>query len=175
MQSYVENDFTEEKIFSEIDRLAEFIREDYQADTSKMYTNEETEQAIYQEVSGIPGLKPFVLERRENVLMQLDSLANTVSSLNASIQSQPTKIILHPNYPNPFNPATNIKYELPGTNYVDLSIYNLLGQKVATLISSHHSQGNYQIEWDATGLPSGIYYYQLEYTYREVKKMLVVK
>ncbi len=176
IQSYVENDFTEEKIFSEIDRLAEFIREDYQADTSKMYTNEETEQAIYQEVSGIPGLKPFILERRKNVMIQLDSLANTVSSLNASIQSQPTKIILHPNYPNPFNPSTKIKYKLPGTNYVQLSIYNLLGQKVATLISSHQSPGNYQIQWDARGLSSGIYYYQLEAgDFREVKKMLVVK
>ncbi len=71
------------------------------------------------------------------------------------------KFNLHQNYPNPFNPTTNINYQLPITNYVDLSIYNLLGQKVATLISQQQEAGFHQLEWDATGLASGVYYYRL--------------
>jgi len=65
---------------------------------------------------------------------------------------------LHQNYPNPFNPRTIINYELPITNYVDLSIYNLLGQKVVTLISKIEVAGYHQVEWNANGIPSGVYY-----------------
>jgi len=72
-----------------------------------------------------------------------------------------TSFELYQNYPNPFNPKTIINYELPITNNVDLSIYNILGQKVATLVSKKQSVGRYQVEWDASGYASGVYIYRL--------------
>ncbi len=80
------------------------------------------------------------------------------------------------NYPNPFNPKTSINYELPITNYVDLSIYNVLGQKVVNLVSQKQVAGSYQVEWDASGFASGIYYYKIETgEFVDVKKMIVIK
>jgi len=66
------------------------------------------------------------------------------------------------NYPNPFNPTTTITYQLPVVSNVELNIYNLLGQKVATLVSEKQSIGNYKVEWDASSFTSGIYFYRLK-------------
>jgi len=68
---------------------------------------------------------------------------------------------LFQNYPNPFNTVTAIGYQLSAVSQVELSIYNLLGQKVATLISEKQPAGKYQVEWDASGFASGVYYYRL--------------
>jgi len=65
------------------------------------------------------------------------------------------------NYPNPFNPKTIINYELPITSEIELSIYNILGQKVATLVSKKQPAGRYQVEWDASRFASGVYFYRL--------------
>jgi hypothetical protein len=73
----------------------------------------------------------------------------------------PRSNTLHHNYPNPFNPKTKINYDLPITNYVNLSIYNLLGQKIATLVDEQKIAGFHQVEWDASGMASGIYYYRI--------------
>lgn len=69
---------------------------------------------------------------------------------------------LFQNYPNPFNPVTSIEYQLPQISQVDLSIFNILGQKVATLVSEKQLAGSYKVEWDAGGFASGIYFYRLE-------------
>ncbi len=88
----------------------------------------------------------------------------------------PLEYSLSQNYPNPFNPLTMINYQLPKTNYVELTIYNLLGQKVATLVSGKQKAGNHQVEWDASRFASGVYYYQLMAgDYREVKKMILLR
>jgi hypothetical protein len=80
------------------------------------------------------------------------------------------------NYPNPFNSRTMINYDLPITNYVELSIYNLNGQKITTLISETKSAGTYTIEWDASEFASGVYYYELRTRdYHDVKKMVLTK
>ena len=68
---------------------------------------------------------------------------------------------LKPNYPNPFNPSTMINYQLPIKSEVDLSIYNMLGEKVTTLVSEKQTAGNYNIKWYAENYPSGIYLYKL--------------
>jgi hypothetical protein len=83
---------------------------------------------------------------------------------------------LSQNYPNPFNPITIINYELRMTNDVEVNIYNVLGEKVQTLVSESQVAGNHSIEWDATGLASGIYYYELKTAnFRDVKKMIFMK
>jgi rhodanese-related sulfurtransferase len=83
---------------------------------------------------------------------------------------------LSQNYPNPFNPVTMINYQLPESNDVELNVYNLIGQKVMTLVSSRQQAGKYSITWDASGLASGIYYYELRAgKYSDVKKMVYIQ
>jgi uncharacterized repeat protein (TIGR02543 family) len=73
----------------------------------------------------------------------------------------PTIYRLYQNYPNPFNPSTRIKYQLPRASAVELSVYNLLGQKVAILVSGDKQAGYHHVVWDAYGFASGIYFYRL--------------
>jgi hypothetical protein len=88
----------------------------------------------------------------------------------------PQGYLLSQNYPNPFNPTTKINYELPITNYVDLSIYNILGRRVTTLVSQQQKTGLHQVEWDATGFASGLYYYRIEAgNFIETRKMIYLK
>ena len=83
---------------------------------------------------------------------------------------------MHQNYPNPFNPKTIINYELPITNDVELNVYNLTGQKIATLVQETQRAGHHQVEWDASGFASGVYYYRIEAgEFVEVKKMILVR
>ena len=68
---------------------------------------------------------------------------------------------LNQNFPNPFNPTTKISYQLPITSYVSLIVYDVLGNEVANLVDEEKPAGNYEIEFDASNLPSGIYYYAM--------------
>jgi ATP adenylyltransferase/5',5'''-P-1,P-4-tetraphosphate phosphorylase II len=69
-----------------------------------------------------------------------------------------------------------INYQLPITNYVDLSVYNLLGQKVATLVNKRQQAGHYQIEWDATGFAGGVYYCRIKAgNFVQTRKMIYLK
>ena len=98
------------------------------------------------------------------------------------VQTRPAAFALANNYPNPFNPATTIKYSLPQAADVELIVYNVLGQPVRTLIAEHQSAGRYAVEWDATNnnghsLSSGMYFYRLAAggEFLETKKMLLLK
>jgi hypothetical protein len=91
-------------------------------------------------------------------------------------EKAPLKFALEQNYPNPFNPTTMINYQLPRTCDVELNIYNLLGQEVATLVNKRQQTGMYQIEWDATGFSSGVYYYRIEAgNFVQTRKMIYLK
>jgi hypothetical protein len=80
------------------------------------------------------------------------------------------------NYPNPFNPSTTIRYTLPGTEFVTVRIFNLLGQQVETLVNQQQTAGEYTIHYDASRLSSGLYFYQLHAgNFTEVRKMLLLK
>ncbi len=74
----------------------------------------------------------------------------------------PSKFNLEQNYPNPFNPTTKIKYSIPESNQVSLKVYNSIGQEVATIFEGYQQAGNYLVGYDAAGLSSGIYMYQLQ-------------
>jgi hypothetical protein len=74
----------------------------------------------------------------------------------------PAGFFLSQNYPNPFNPETVIRYQLPVSAYVDLSIYNSAGQKVATTVAERQPAGDYKVQWNASGLASGVYFYSLK-------------
>jgi hypothetical protein len=77
-------------------------------------------------------------------------------------QATPREFSLYQNYPNPFNPSTTIKFAIPRLEFVTLEVYNLLGQRVASLVSESLSAGVFEITWNAGNLPSGVYFYILE-------------
>ncbi|MHA2061706.1 MAG: T9SS type A sorting domain-containing protein, partial [Candidatus Sifarchaeia archaeon] len=80
------------------------------------------------------------------------------------------------NYPNPFNPVTRIKYRITEAGIVSLHVYNLLGEVVATLVNEEKPVGNYEVEFDAASLSSGIYFYKLQAgTFIQTKKMILMK
>ena len=114
-----------------------------------------------------------------------DEVEITISDPGAAkavVQTRPEAFSLADNFPNPFNPATTIQYGLPQAADVELTVYNVVGQPVRTLVAEHQSAGRYAVEWDATNdsghsLSSGMYFYRLQAgaEFREVKKMLLLK
>lgn len=83
---------------------------------------------------------------------------------------------LEQNYPNPFNPSTTIAYDLPGRFAIQLTIFNVVGQEIATLVDDIQERGRYEISWDASGLPSGVYYYRLRGDdFIETKRMVLIR
>jgi len=89
----------------------------------------------------------------------------------------PNSIQLFQNYPNPFNPSTTIEYQLIKPEKVNISIYNLLGQKVAVLVNKKQTAGNYKVEWDASSFASGVYLYRFktDQNYVETRKLILLK
>jgi flagellar hook assembly protein FlgD len=93
----------------------------------------------------------------------------------------PKEYVLHQNYPNPFNPTTAISYQLSAVSFVTLKVYDVLGREVVTLVDGIRNAGSHNAQWNASGLPSGMYVYRLraaDGAKREVvlsKKMLLVK
>jgi hypothetical protein len=92
-------------------------------------------------------------------------------------QTLPTEYNLEQNYPNPFNPSTTIEFSIPVfSSNVVLSIYNVMGEKVAELFNKSFDVGSYQYNWNAENLASGIYFYELKASdFLEVKKMILIK
>ena len=88
----------------------------------------------------------------------------------------PEKMALNTAYPNPFNPVTSISYTLSGMDHVKLSVYNLTGQLIETLVDDQQDAGNYTLVWDATQLPSGMYFLRME-TGNEMfhQKLMLIK
>jgi hypothetical protein len=91
-------------------------------------------------------------------------------------QTTPGEFSLYQNYPNPFNPSTTITFAIPQLAVVSLDVYNLLGQRVASLISKSLSAGVYNIAWNAGNLPSGVYFYRLEAgNFVQAKKLVLAR
>lgn len=83
---------------------------------------------------------------------------------------------LYSNYPNPFNPSTQIAYKLLEDGLVKLIVYNSIGQEVAILVNQYQAAGKYNIQFDGANLPSGIYVYKLQTTkFSDIKKMILTK
>ena len=91
-------------------------------------------------------------------------------------QLRPERYALHPNAPNPFNPTTQIRFDLPVASLVRLTVYNVLGQEVARLVERQMPPGQHEVEWDATGYRSGLYFYALKAdSYRAQRKMILLR
>jgi hypothetical protein len=88
----------------------------------------------------------------------------------------PASLSLSQNYPNPFNPTTTIKYDLAKDSHVDLQVFNILGQRVATLANEGQESGHHSVQWNASHFASGVYFYRLETgSFTSVKKLLLLK
>jgi len=107
---------------------------------------------------GIMGTKDFVTDVKDNT------------------PSLPTAYSLEQNFPNPFNPSTKINFSLPVEGFVTLDVYNSIGQKVATLVNETKTAGTYAVDFDASDLTSGIYFYKISSgNFSETKKMILLK
>ena len=91
-------------------------------------------------------------------------------------QPRPEHYALHPNAPNPFNPTTKIRFDLPVASLVQLTVYNVLGQEVERLVDRRMPPGRHEVEWDASGYRSGLYFYALKAdSYRAQHKMILLR
>lgn len=103
-----------------------------------------------------------------------------VTGIPVSVEDKTNSVLqefkLYQNYPNPFNPSTIIGYQLPVSGNVNLKVYDLLGREVATLVNEYKPVGNYEVEFDASALTSGLYFYKLQSgLFIETKKMLLLR
>jgi len=108
---------------------------------------------------------------------QVNANGNPGIVLNAAVESNIVlDFVLLQNYPNPFNPSTSIKYSISVDGIVNLSVYNLIGEKVATLVNEEKPAGSYEAKFDAADLSSGIYFYKLQTNnFFETKKMILLR
>lgn len=117
------------------------------------------------------------------IVISLFFILGTVVQTSAYNKKQPNegagnpdRFTLNQNYPNPFNPSTVISYTLKTDGYVKLTVYNLVGQSVQVLVDGYRTAGDYEINYDASELPAGVYLYKLQFgEYSSVKRMTLVK
>jgi photosystem II stability/assembly factor-like uncharacterized protein len=100
----------------------------------------------------------------------------SVSSVQDEDKYIPEKFILQQNFPNPFNPSSNIRYSIPQSSNVVLKVFDVIGKEIETLVDEEKPIGNYELIWNASSLPSGVYFYQLKAgSFIETKKMVLMK
>lgn len=111
-------------------------------------------------------------------------IAKTWAGISTSIKIQSgiaDNFSLSQNYPNPFNPTTNIKFSIPSQGFVTLKVYNTLGKEVSSLVNNSLSTGTYEVNFNASNLSSGVYYYKINFTniegknFSDTKKLMLVK
>jgi photosystem II stability/assembly factor-like uncharacterized protein len=103
-------------------------------------------------------------------------LSEMVTSIALPCTELPTKSSLDLNYPNPFNPSTTIRYELPKASIVRLSVYDILGREVSVLMNERREAGVHEVKFDGSNLSSGVYFYTLEEgSFVQTKKMMILK
>ncbi len=115
----------------------------------------------------------------QNEICSWDTTSKTVLYTETGVEDEniyPTKFELFQNYPNPFNPSTKISYQISEFSDVRLSVYNIFGQEVVVLVNRKQRVGNYEVEFNASNLTSGVYFYKLQSgSYTESKKMILLK
>ncbi|MFH1198521.1 MAG: C25 family cysteine peptidase [bacterium] len=140
-------------------------------------TKEETEYRYSDKVVNVSGKEIYYR------LKQIDETGSVNYSEDIKVEIMPQQYVLEQNFPNPFNPTTKIKYALPFESAVKLTIYNMLGEKVAELYNNTQSAGYYEYNWNAYNFSSGIYIMSLEAkstdgkhdNFRAIKKMMIMK
>lgn len=118
----------------------------------------------------------LTFDKNESVLASVENYIYHQVKKDTVILENYYKYRLAQNYPNPFNPATTIEYSIPSDQFVEINLYNSIGEKVAALLNEYRSAGNYKITFNAGKLPSGIYIYQIiAGSYQNSRKMIVLR
>jgi GH35 family endo-1,4-beta-xylanase len=119
---------------------------------------------------------------KDTLLTGINSLVKIGTGVRSMTGTEPTVFELGQNYPNPFNPVTTIHYDVPVTSHVSLTIYDVLGRTVAMLVHTTQSPNRYMVQFDASHLGSGVYYYRIDARnqdgsniFNSVKKLVVIK
>jgi len=185
-----------EKIFSQLGSLslvgqAEYVSAIEEFD-NVVQNNPGTEEALYAEIDALTTAllieqdstlgktsaqnyavnKSEYQKRIKNILLKNFSAEQNIEE----IKSLPENYQLYQNFPNPFNPVTNIKYDIIGVQDVRITIYDILGREVVTLVNEQQQPGSYTVNWNASTVSSGIYFYQLKTKdYVDTKKMILLK
>ena len=112
--------------------------------------------------------------------VDLEPFANLLVSEVATVTGTaiviPEQYALHPAYPNPFNPVTTISYGLPEDREITINVYDLEGRKLTTLKEGIRKAGTHSVEWNAEGLPSGVYFVKLDAgEFTQTQKVMLVK
>jgi hypothetical protein len=101
---------------------------------------------------------------------------STVTGNPEEVEIIPTEFALYQNFPNPFNPSTLIKYQVPEKSFVSIRVYDLLGEELVTLVNEEKSAGSYEVNFDAGQLSSGFYIYTIKAgNFTSTKKMILMK
>jgi hypothetical protein len=138
-------------------------------------TSTETHRYSYIDKDLQPGVYTYRLKQ-----IDLDGSAYYYDQLNVEVLN-PVQFSLEQNYPNPFNPSTKISYSLAVDSRVNLTVFNLLGEEVATLVNSEVAAGNYDVNFNAANLNSGVYFYKIDAVgtdgseFSQVRKMMLTK
>ena len=141
--------------------------------------NDENDFWVFNQYAWTPGnYDPFADEDGRWATSFARFLPNGPSAIAADKNSGlPGEFVLLQNFPNPFNPATTIRYSLTGSGYVRLTVYNALGEKVRELINKEQTSGSYRILFNGSALPSGVYYYTLsiDNVRQQARKMMLIE
>ncbi len=143
--------------------------------TGKFGESSKTGQVVY---LAFPFETIWLKEARENLMAAITSYFGLTSPAGyiKEYYVSPEKYSLRQNFPNPFNPSTTIRYSIPLENKVVLKVYNVLGKEVATLVNKNQQAGNYSVNFNASGLSSGIYIYKISAgLYTASKKLILLK
>lgn len=133
------------------------------APTTSIYKVGSTKYAAF----GYPGSGPT------NVYYNAEQLLTAVEPISSNT---PDKFSLSQNYPNPFNPVTNINFSLPKAGNVKLVVFDMTGREVTVLVNGQYSAGTYKVDFEASSLASGVYFYKIQTeNFTEVKKMMLIK
>ena len=146
------------------------------------FVSEGLPSEIYPQAFVYSGEKVFLSAWYEGLFER--PLSELISAVEDTRNGVPTAFYLDQNYPNPFNPTTKIKYTVPSITLrqaqsdirVTLKVYDILGNEIATLVNEEKPAGSYEVEFDGSGLTSGIYFYQLKVgSFVDTKKMVFMK
>jgi methionine-rich copper-binding protein CopC len=125
----------------------------------------------------------FVYQDKNNGVTQtrveqpeFETVTVALSNVAPGASGMPTVFSLGQNYPNPYNPTTTIAYDVPAASHVTLSVFNVLGQEVATLVDMDKEAGSYTVEFDGSAVSSGVYFYRISAdNFAQTRKMVLVK
>lgn len=150
------------------------------ADTTIRVMNDINNQSWFWAFNRQPSA--FAFDPNNDIVLKTGTTTSGIVGITAQNEGTPKVYALMQNYPNPFNPITRINFDLPKSSLVELRVYDVMGRIVKEIFNGVTGEGKYTAEFDAAGISSGVYYYEIKATdisnggiFKDVKKMVVVK